>query len=103
MPTNYDTPNLAPSVKRGCHFFFYRLINSKLVHYIMLNISLVLHSVAMDYKLYTSSIYESVQHFTYLHCLQNEQSFIYKIYQKVFQWAPSDAWPLTADVDCPVP
>ena len=30
------------------------------------------------------------------------QNFIYKIDLKVFQWAPIDVWPLTADVDCPV-
>ena len=53
--------------------------------------------------MYTSSIYGSVQHLLYLHCLQNKQNVIYKIDQKVFQWAPSDAWPLTTDVDCPVP
>ena len=28
------------------------------------------------------------------------QNFIYKIDLKVFQWAPIDVWPLTADVDC---
>ena len=27
------------------------------------------------------------------------QNFIYKIDLKVSQWAPIDAWPLTADVD----
>ena len=68
----------------------------------MLNIQLVLYYVAADYKIYTSSIYGSVQHLQYLHCLQNKQKYIYKIDQKVSQWAPSDAWPLTADVDCPV-
>ena len=32
-------------------------------------------------------------------CLQN---FIYIIDLKVFQWAPIDVWPSTADVDFPV-
>ena len=68
----------------------------------MLNILLVLYSVAANYKVYTRSIYISVQHLQYLHCLQNKQNYIYKIDQKVFQWTSSDAWPLTADVDCPV-
>ena len=68
----------------------------------MLNIQLVLYSVVADYKIYTSSIYRSVQHLQYLHCLQNKQKYIYKIDQKVFQWEPSDAWPLNVDVDCPV-
>ena len=66
----------------------------------MLNIQLVSYSVAEDYKIYTSSIYGSIQHLQYLHCLQNKQNYIYKIDQKVFQWAPSDAWLLTTDVDC---
>ena len=46
-------------------FIYY---NFKLNH-IMLNILLVLYSVAADYKIYTSSIYGSIQ---YLHCLQKE-------------------------------
>ena len=69
----------------------------------MLNIQLVLYSVAADYKIYTSSIYGSVQHLQYLHCLQKKQKeyYIYKIDQKVFQWASNYVLTLEADVDCP--
>ena len=54
-----DAPHLAPSVRRGCHFFFpvyYKLINFKLVN----SYNVKLYSVAADYKIYTSSIHGSV-------------------------------------------
>ena len=61
----------------------------------MLNIILVLYFVAADYKIYTSSIYGSVQH---LHCLQKETNDIH-IIPKIFQWTLIDVLTLAADVD----
>ena len=88
----------------GVIFFFYnKLINFKLVHsYKVKQLTCIIFCSSGLQTIYTSSIYGSVQHLQYLHCLQNKQNYIYKIDQKVFQWAPSDVWPLTADVDCPI-
>ena len=81
-------------------FFFSSRINFKLVHsYNVKHLTCIIFCSSGLQNIYTSSIYGSVQHLQYLHCLQN---FIYTIDLKVFQWAPIDAWPLTADVDCPV-
>ena len=81
-------------------FFFSSRINFKLIHsYNVKHLTCIIFCSSGLQNIYTSSIYESVQHLQYLHCLQN---FIYKIDLKVFQWAPIDVWPLTVDVDCPV-
>ena len=66
----------------------------------MLNNSLVLYSVAADYKRYLQAPYMEV--FNIYNIYIGLQNFIYKIDLKVFQWAPIDVWPLTADVECPV-
>ena len=66
----------------------------------MLNIQLVLYYVAADYKIY---IYK-------LHIWKYLTFTIFTLFTKlyiqnrpkVFQWAPIDVWPLSADVDCPV-
>ena len=83
---------------------YYKLRTLSLFIHIMLNISLVIYSIAADYKIYTSSIYGSVQHLPYLHCLQKKQKdyYIYKIYQKVFRWASNYVLTLEANVDYPV-
>ena len=61
----------------------------------MLNILLVLYSIAADYKIYTRSTYESVQH---LHCLQKEtKRHIH--YTKNILVDPIDVLTLAADVD----
>ena len=81
-------------------FFFSSRINFKLIHsYNVKHLTCIIFCSSGLQNIYTSSIYESVQHLQYLHCLQN---FIYKIDLKVFQWAPIDVWPLTVDVDFPV-
>ena len=92
---------MTPQLDIGCqvrgHFFFSH-INFKLVHsYNVKQLTFIIFCSSGLQNIYTSSIYGSVQHLQYLHCLQN---FIYKIDIKVFQWAPIDVWPLTADVDC---
>ena len=66
----------------------------------MLNIQLVLYSVAADHKIYIQAPYLEV--FNNYNIYIGLQNFIYKIDLKVFQWAPIDVWPLSADVDCPV-
>ena len=50
-------------------------------------------------NIYTSSIYGNVQHLQYLHWFTK---FHIQNRPMVFQWAPIDVWPLSADVDCPV-
>ena len=54
----------------------------------------------MDYKIYIQAPYKEV--FNIYNIYIALQNFIYKIDLKVFQWAPIDVWPLSADVDCPV-
>ena len=66
----------------------------------MLNNSHVLYYVAADYKIYIQPPY--MEMFNIYNIYMGLQNFIYKIDLKVFQWAPMDACPLTADVDCPV-
>ena len=51
----------------------------------------------MDYKIYIQAPYMEV--FNIYNIYIGLQNFIYKIDLKVFQWAPIDVWPLTADVD----
>ena len=58
------------------------------------------YSVSVDYKIYIQDPYMEV--FNIYNIYIGLQNFIYKIDIKVFQWAPIDVWPLTADVDCPV-
>ena len=97
MITACDAPNLA----LGVIFFYDKLINFKLVHsYKVKQLTCIIFCSSGLQNIYTSSIYGSVQYLQYLHCLQTKQNYIYKIDQKVFQWAPSDAWPLTVNVDC---
>ena len=85
---------------RGKFFFFSSRINFKLVpSYNVKQLTCIIFGSSRLQNIYTSSIYGSVQHLQYLHWFTN---FIYKIDLKVFQWAPIDVWPLTADVDCPV-
>ena len=67
---------------RGHSFFFSSRINFKLVHsYNVKHLTCIIFCSSGLQNIYTSSIYGSVQHLQYLHCLQN---FIYKIDLKVF-------------------
>ena len=53
----------------GVSFFFpvyYKLKNFKLVHSYNVKHLVVLYSIVVDYKIYTSSINGSVQHLQYL-------------------------------------
>ena len=77
------TPQLGIGCQvRGHSFFFSSSINLKLVHsYIVKHLTCIIFCSSGLQNIYTSSIYGSVQHLQYLHCLQN---FIYKIDLKVF-------------------
>ena len=67
---------------RGHSFFFSSRINFKLVHsYNVKHLTCIILCSSGLQNIYTRSIYGSVQHLQYLHCLQN---FIYKIDLKVF-------------------
>ena len=95
-----DAPTRHRMSSEGHFFFFFlkkKLITFTLAYsYNVKHLTCIILCSSGLQNIYTSSKYGSVQH---LQCLQN---FIYKIDLKVFQWAPMDVWPLTADVDCPV-
>ena len=80
-------------------FFFSSRINFKLVHsYTVKQLTCIIFYSSGLQNIYTSSI----EVFNIYNIYIGLQNFIYKINLKVFQWAPIDVWPLTADVDCSV-
>ena len=91
---------VTPPTRHRVSFFFSSRINFKLVHSYNVKHLTLLYSVAVDYKIYIQVPYVEV--FNIYNIYIGLQNSIYKIDLKVFQWAPIDAWPLTADVDCPI-
>ena len=83
------------------HFFFPSRINFKLVHsYNVKQLTCIIFCSSELQNIYIQAPYMEV--FNIYNIYMSLQNFIYKIDLKVFQWAPIDVWPLTADVDCPV-
>ena len=68
----------------------------------MLNILIVIYFVAADYKIYIQAPYMEVFNIYNIYIVYKRNKNTYTLDQKVFQWAPSDVWPLTTDVNCPV-
>ena len=82
------------------HFFFFKLITFTLAYsYNVKHLTCIILCSSGIQNINTSSIYGNVQHLQYLHWFTK---FHIKMDLKVFQWAPIDVCPLTADVDCPV-
>ena len=102
-----DAPNPAPGVKRGCHFFFfYKLITFKIFRsYNVKHLTcIIFYSSGLQniYKLHICSTFTKEMFNIYNFTLFTKESktTYTKIYQMVFQWAPSDVLALTADADC---
>ena len=66
----------------------------------MLNIELILYSVAADYKIYIQAPYMEVLNIYNNHIVYKNKTHT-KIDQKVFQWAPIDVLALVDEVECP--
>ena len=83
------------------HFFFFKLITFTLAFsYNVKHLTYIIFCTSGLQNIYKQAPYMEVFNIYNIYiCLQN---FICKIDLKVFQWAPIDVWPLTADVDCSV-
>ena len=83
------------------HFFFFKLIIFTLAYsYNVKQLTCIIFCSSRLQNIYIQAPYMEV--FNIYNIYMGLQNFIYKIDLKVFQWAPMDVWPLTADVDCPV-
>ena len=95
------TPPSRHRVSSEGSFFFSSRINFKLVHsYNVKHITCIIFYSSGLQNIYIQAPYMEV--FNIYNIYIGLQNFIYKIDLKVFQWAPIDVWPLTADVDCSV-
>ena len=88
-------------------FFLYKLITFKPVQsYNVKHLTCTISCSSGLQNIYKLHIWKcsTFTIFTLLHLFTNNKKgyYIYKTDQKVFKWAPSDAWPFTTDVDCPV-